>query len=206
MRSLPDALSVFRLAMVPVLGVLAWHGLASVFLVALVASLASDVVDGWLARRLGCASPRGARLDSWADLATYASLPLFAGWLWPDVLRAQSVWLAVALVAYATPMLVGWLRFRRLTSYHTWGAKLTAVLMGVAALLLFSGGPAWPFQVAVVALVLEGLEELAITALLPTWRADVPTLWHALGLRRSGAGTLFMNSLADAPLVPAGSK
>jgi phosphatidylglycerophosphate synthase len=187
MRSLPDRLSLFRLAMVPVLGAIAWHGAPTPFLVLLAASLASDVLDGFLARRLGCASTLGAQLDSWGDLATYASLPLFAWWLWPELLRAQSLWLGVALVAFAAPTLVGWLRFRRLTSYHTWGAKLTSVLMGIGALVLFTGGPAWPFHVATAALVLEAVEELAITALLPAWRADVPTLWHALALREGDA-------------------
>jgi phosphatidylglycerophosphate synthase len=186
MRTLPNWLSAFRLVMVPVLGAIAWHGASTLFLVLLAVSLASDVLDGFLARRLGCASAHGARLDSWGDLATYASLPLFAWWLWPELLRAQSVWLGVALLAFAAPTLVGWLRFRRLTSYHTWGAKLTSMLMGIGALVLFMGGPTWLFHVATMALVLEALEELMITALLPEWRADVPTLWHARQLRESG--------------------
>src|SRR5262245_21346942 len=35
MRGLPNALSLFRIAMVPVLGALAWNGAAGLFLVAL---------------------------------------------------------------------------------------------------------------------------------------------------------------------------
>ena len=179
-RQLPNALSLFRLAMVPVLGVLAWQGHAEVFLAALFCSLASDVLDGWLARRSGVTSEVGAKLDSWGDLATYATLPLFAWWLWPDLLRAEARYLACAIFAYTLPIAVGYLRFGRLTSYHTWAAKGTAVLMGAALFVLFSGGPAWPFHVAVFLLVVEAMEEIAITWVLPAWRSDVPSLWHAV--------------------------
>jgi CDP-diacylglycerol--glycerol-3-phosphate 3-phosphatidyltransferase len=165
--------------MVPLLGTLAWCGQPGAFLIGLLASLLSDVLDGWLARHRGVTSELGARLDSWGDLATYATLPLFAWWLWPELLRVQAPFLGVALVAYFTPTLVGFLRWRRLTSYHTWAAKGTAVGMGAALLCLFAGGPAWPFQLAVGALVLESLEELAITAVLLRPQSNVPTLWHA---------------------------
>jgi CDP-diacylglycerol--glycerol-3-phosphate 3-phosphatidyltransferase len=180
MHALPNLLSGFRLAMVPVLGALAWAGTSPLFLAALVLSLASDAVDGFVARRTGCVSVRGAKLDSWADLATWSTLPIFAWWLWPDLMRDESRYLALAVAAFAAPTLVGLLRFGRLTSYHTWLAKLSAVLVGAAALALFGGGPAWPFHVATIVLIVEAVEEIAITATLREWRADVPTLWHAV--------------------------
>lgn len=177
---LPNALSLFRIAMVPLLGACAWLGEATLFLAGLAASLLSDVVDGFVARRSGAVSALGARLDSLGDLATYASLPLFAWWLWPEILREQKTPIAVAAFAYVTPIAAGWLRFQRLTSYHTWAAKLTAVWMGGALFALFAGGPAWPFYVGVALLVLEAAEEIAITCVLRAWKSDVPTLWHAL--------------------------
>jgi CDP-diacylglycerol--glycerol-3-phosphate 3-phosphatidyltransferase len=185
MRHVPNLLSIFRIAMVPVLGGLAWNGMGAAFLVALVVSLTSDVLDGWIARKSGGATPLGAKLDSWGDLATYVSLPLFAWWLWPEVLRAEAPFMVAGLLAYFAPIAAGLIRWRRITSYHTWAAKGTSVVMGAALLCLFAGGPAWPFQVAVVLLVLEALEELAITATLPRLHSDVPSLWHALRIRSS---------------------
>lgn len=180
MGGLANALSIFRIAMLPPLGVCAWLGEATLFLCGLAASLLSDVVDGFVARRSGTVTPLGARLDSVGDLATFGSLPLFAWWLWPDILRAEKLALAIALCAYVAPIGVGWLRFRRLTSYHTWAAKGTAVWMGIALFVLFAGGPAWPFHVGVGLLVLECVEEIAISCVLREWKSDVPTLWHAL--------------------------
>lgn len=179
-QHLPNAMSLFRIGMVPVLGGLALAGQATLFLCGLVLSLASDVVDGYLARKTGVTSELGAKLDSWGDMATYVSLPLFAWWLWPDLLLAEIRYLACAIFAYTLPIAVGLLRFGRLTSYHTWAAKGTAVLMGVALLVLFSGGPAWPFHLATFLLVVEAMEEIAISCVLPRWRTDVPSLWHAV--------------------------
>ncbi|HVH17668.1 MAG TPA: CDP-alcohol phosphatidyltransferase family protein [Myxococcota bacterium] len=181
---LPNALSLFRIAMVPVLGALAWLGEPTLFLYGLAASLLSDVVDGYVARRSGAVSALGARLDSLGDLATYTTLPLFAWWLWPGTLRQEKTAFLLAAVAYLVPIGFGWMRFRRLTSYHTWAAKLTAVWMGGALLVLFGGGPVWPFHVGVALLVLEAAEEIAITCVLPAWKNDVPTLWHALRMPR----------------------
>ncbi len=183
-HTLPNALSLLRLAMVPVLLGLAWGSAPTLFLVGLALAFASDVVDGFVARRVGCASELGAKLDSWGDLALFASLPLSAWLLWPDVITSEARYLVVALVAFVAPVLLGLARFGRLTSYHTWGAKLTSWLMGGGALVLFAGGPSWPFHLATLVLVLEALEEMAITLVLPRWRADVPTLWHALDASR----------------------
>ena len=82
--------------------------------------------------------------------------------------------------------MLGFLKYRRLTSYHTWGAKIAAVALGVSVPLLLIGGPAWPFRVAVVIFALAELEEISITAILPQWQADVQSLWHALRLAKPG--------------------
>jgi CDP-diacylglycerol--glycerol-3-phosphate 3-phosphatidyltransferase len=179
MRRLPNLLSVFRLVAAPALLGLAWLGQGQAFLILLVASLLSDAVDGLLARRFELVSPLGAKLDSWGDLAIYSTLPLCVWWLWPEVIASQFGYVVAVLAAFCLPIAVGLAKFRRLTSYHTWGAKASAVLMGGALLVLFSGGPDWPFHVATVVLVAEALEEIAITFVLPRWTSDVPTLWHA---------------------------
>ena len=149
--------------MLPVLGALALAGQATLFLGALMLSLASDVVDGYLARKSGVTSEVGAKLDSWGDLATYASLPLLAWWLWPDLLLAEVRYLACAIFASTLPSGVGRIRFGRLTSYHSWAAKGTAVL------------------------VVEAIEEIAISCVLPRWKSDVRSLWHAMNARNQSS-------------------
>src|SRR5438552_2086535 len=180
MATLPNLLSIFRLLLVPVLLGLAWHGQSQFFLMAFLASLMSDAADGFLARRLNQASALGAKLDSWADFATYLALPFCGWWLRPEVVRQERWWLAAGIGCYLAATAAGFLKFQRLTSYHTWGAKISAVVVGAAVVVFFAQGPGWVFRLVMPIVVLANLEEIAITLALPRLRENVPSFWHAL--------------------------
>src|SRR6266511_1580427 len=128
--NLPNALSIGRLALVPVLFWLAWNGRPRVFLVCLGASLTSDFLDGLLARMLNQSTELGAKLDTWADLATTLSLPACAWLLWPEIIRREAIFLIAPLGTYFAALLFGLVKYRRLTSYHTWAGKVAAFLLG----------------------------------------------------------------------------
>ncbi len=106
MRGLPNALSALRLALAPVLLALAWSGAPRAFVCCLALSLMTGIADGRIARRTGQTSERGAVLDSWADLATYASLPPRAWWLRPGFVRAEALFLLVAVASYVAPVAI----------------------------------------------------------------------------------------------------
>jgi CDP-diacylglycerol--glycerol-3-phosphate 3-phosphatidyltransferase len=184
MWTLPNLLSLFRLLSVPVLLALAAHGLHRPFLVLLVLGLMSDGVDGYLARRWNQHSDLGARLDSWADMATWLALPPCGWWLRPEALAPELPWLCSGLAAYLLSVAVGWFRFRRLIAYHTWGAKALSFLAGAAVLIFFAHGPGWVLRLLVPLVMLSALEEIVITCLLPDYRTNVPTAWHAWRLRK----------------------
>ncbi|MDC1144981.1 CDP-alcohol phosphatidyltransferase family protein, partial [Porticoccaceae bacterium] len=63
--SIPNILSFLRLGLVPVLIGLALVQAGQLFLWVLAVSLLSDVLDGFLARKLNQVSELGAKLDSW---------------------------------------------------------------------------------------------------------------------------------------------
>ena len=182
--TIPNVLSVLRIGLAPVLLTLAWRGASDGFVGCLALALATDIADGLLARRLGQTSELGARLDSWGDLLLYLCVPVAAVLLRPDFVRSEMVWFAIAVGSAVVPVAIGVARFGRLTSYHTRGAKVAAYLLGGSALVVFAHGPAWPFRLATAVLVCAELEEIAITAVLPAWRANVPSLGHALAVRR----------------------
>ena len=184
MPNLPNLLSCARLILVAVLLTLAWRGHSKIFLFCFLISLLTDVTDGLLARRLNLATELGAKLDSWADFATYLALPFCGWWLRPEVVRHERLWLSAGIFWYLAATLVGFLKFKRLTAYHTWGAKAAAVLVGAAVLVFFAEGPGWVFRIVMPFVVLTNLEEIAITATLPQSTANVPSLLHAIRLRR----------------------
>ena len=78
-------------------------------------------------------------------------------------------------------------RLGRAPCYLTWASKAGAVVCPLTLIPLLSGGAAEPFHFAVVWLVLAGMEEIAIALLVPAHAGEMPTVWHAIRLRRGSA-------------------
>jgi CDP-diacylglycerol--glycerol-3-phosphate 3-phosphatidyltransferase len=182
--NLPNALSTLRLLLAPVLLWCAHRGLTEPFLWLLALGLVTDALDGHLARRLGLATPLGARLDSWGDLSTYAAMVFGLMWLWPAVFARESWFLYLALGFYLIPTLTSLLKFRELPRYHTWAAKLSAILMAPAYYLLVLYDVAGLFRVVVLFHIWVAIEEVIITIILSRRHHDVPTLFHAREIMR----------------------
>lgn len=183
-RNIPNGLSALRLASVPVLLVLAWLDQPLAFLVLLLAGILSDALDGWLARRLDAVTKLGIRLDSMADFALYIAVPLGGWWLWPDLLLREAPWFVLIVIGYALPGSLALIRFRRLSSYHTWSAKLAVAVTALAMFVLFALGVSWPLHIGAPLALLAGLEQSAITLIAPGPRDELPSIVHALRAAR----------------------
>jgi CDP-diacylglycerol---glycerol-3-phosphate 3-phosphatidyltransferase len=183
-RSIPLALTIFRICSAPVLLVLAAMGKERVFLWLAIAAMLSDVLDGALARRLGASSETGRLLDSSADLLI--ALVSFAGatLLWPDTMREEALYFALVLAALVIPNVWGLLRFRRLLGYHTVSAKASGPFLLVSAVLLFTGLARLPFRLAAFVELAVAVEYIAISLILPGWTGEMKSVWHAWRHRR----------------------
>lgn len=186
LRHVPNALSAARMLAVPVLLILALCGLESAFTWVLIPALLSDIFDGLIARVFALESRLGAMLDSVADsLLLFVSL--YGIWVFhPGVLR-EHAWLCGAAVGlWALEDLLALLRYRRLSSFHTYLSKIVANLLGlfIGWLFLFGFEPGLLY-LAAGSSILASLEELALLWALPKWRADVRGLWWVL---RDGRG------------------
>jgi phosphatidylglycerophosphate synthase len=99
LRRLPNALSTLRLALVPVLWLLALEGRPGWVGAGLLLAGLTDILDGQLARRLDAVTPEGARLDSLADNLLALSGAAWLVMLRPDVIAAfwptLLLWLAL---------------------------------------------------------------------------------------------------------------
>jgi cardiolipin synthase (CMP-forming) len=105
-QSLPNLLSLARLAIAPYLFWLLWRGHFNAALVAIVVAGVTDGLDGYLARRLGVSSRTGEVLDPIADkvLLSCAFVALWldglvAGWLAAIIFGRDALILAAAGVA-----------------------------------------------------------------------------------------------------------
>ena len=181
--NLPNALSIVRIVLAPCLVLLAWRGASTAFAIGFALCLLTDIADGQIARRFGLTTELGAKLDSWGDVLTYLAVLPGLFWLQPQFVSDSAIALGIVVASYLVPIGAGFLKYRQLTSYHTRLATVSAYALGASLLIVFAGGPAIAFTLATLVIVASQVEELAITAVLPTWQANVPSLRHALKLR-----------------------
>ena len=183
-RSIPTALTIFRLLSAPVLIVLAYLGRDRYFLWLAIAALLSDVMDGAIARRLGASSETGRLLDSWADLLIAMVSFVGATLLWPDTMREEAGYFAIVLTALVAPNAWGLLRYHRLLGYHTISAKASGVLLAIGAVALFTGLTPVVFRLAAFIELAVAAEYIAISLILPGWTGEMKSVIHAWRQRK----------------------
>ncbi len=149
-----------------------------------IAAVLSDIYDGVIARRLGVATLRLRLADGCADVWLFVCLGVglwfgYRSWIQP------LAWpFGTAMVLQVVSWVFCFLRFRKMTSYHSFLAKLTGLtlLLGILA-LLFTETPT-PLAIALWIFVVSLLEEISMTAILPRYHHDVWNLAAALRLCR----------------------
>jgi cardiolipin synthase (CMP-forming) len=149
-RSLPNAISILRVLLVP-LGVwlaedlrstrLAGEAAPSTALALLLLGLGlSDLLDGWLARRYGLATNVGATLDAVADkLAQFVFVSYFTFREIPS-LTALPIWFFAVVFArdlvLAIGLAVARLRGDRVSTEHRVHGKISSLLLSFVILSL----------------------------------------------------------------------
>ncbi|HEX7559302.1 MAG TPA: CDP-alcohol phosphatidyltransferase family protein [Usitatibacter sp.] len=188
-RAIPLALTLLRAALAPIVVLLAiFLPLPWAFGACLSLAFVSDVFDGAIARRMGVATDGLRRMDSVADSIFYAAA-VYAVWrLHPDVLLTHLPSLGLLAALEATRYGIDFVKFRREASYHMWSSKL----WGIALFLAFFGvlardGDAMLVPLAIWIGIAADIEGVAISLVLRNWQADVPTVLHALRIRRTAA-------------------
>lgn len=182
--SVPNFLSILRLFLVLVLAVAATLGEANLFLLVLAISLVSDMLDGYFARKLEQVTELGAKLDSWADMATYGMMIMGLYLIWPPVFDQQFTFLVAATLSYISPVLIALARFGSFPSYHTWGAKLAALLIAPAFYCLVLYDEQLFFRAVIVLHVVVALEEIAITFLLKKSKTNIASILTILKMSK----------------------
>lgn len=184
-KILPNVLSGTRIGLMPALLTTAIAGSRPWFVGLLVLALVTDALDGFLARRLHAFTDLGRKLDSAADYLTMICGLAGIALLWPGEVRRELPWITTGLAAFFAVIVYGFVRLGRAPCYHTWTSKVLVVLTAASLIPLLAGRTAVPFHVAIVLQVFVGVEEMAIALLVPWHPGEMPTIWHALRLRRS---------------------
>jgi phosphatidylglycerophosphate synthase len=180
-----NAITTYRLIMAPVLMWFAFEGNLNYFKWLLIISFGTDAIDGFLARKYKVSSVSGARLDSIADDLTVvaALVGMFA--FRQEFAKSQVMTFVVLLILFIIQALLALIFYRKLTSYHTYMAKLAALLQGVFFILFFLlNEPLYPlFYAAAIVTGIQLLEEILLILYLRHWQADVKGLYWVLKKR-----------------------
>ncbi len=178
--NLPNLVSFTRILMAPVLFYFALTQQPYWFIGVLLLAEFTDVLDGFLARTLNQITEMGAHLDSWGDFIIYSTIAICAWILWPDTLQREIFYFIIIVLSFTLPALIGFIKFHRFTSYHTWSVKLAAAVTVIGYILLFSGLLEWPFHLSALICLYAAIEEIAITLLIQNEHIDVRTVWQAV--------------------------
>ncbi|MCW8851699.1 MAG: CDP-alcohol phosphatidyltransferase family protein [Gammaproteobacteria bacterium] len=182
--NLPNIVSVLRILMAPVLIYFALTHQPGWYIGMLIFTVFTDLLDGFLARVLRQITEMGSHLDSWGDFVIYNTMAVCAWILWPDIIEREKVYFIIIVLSFILPAIIGYIKFHRFTSYHTWAVKLAVAVTIVSYVLLFTGLLDWPFRVAAVFCLYAAIEEIVITLLIRHERVDVRSFWQALRYHR----------------------
>lgn len=182
--NIANILTIYRIAAAPVAAWMAFAGHRDAFFLIIIVSLATDLIDGPIARWLGQASALGARLDTIADantvLAGLVGLYLLEG----DSLRPELPWLVAFLISYAIAAGACLAKFRRVPAYHLYLSKAAAAFSAGFFVWFYLVDYSRPFFIGVLMLgVLANCESVLATLRLQRFRADIRSLLFLSGKR-----------------------
>ncbi len=185
-RKLPAMLVSFRAALGPAM-ILAslWSRKGWLLAAGIALALLSDIFDGVLARRWRIATEDLRRWDTRADTFFYACILVVILLRHPAALQRRWVLLAALVTAEVAQHVFAAVRYGRHASYHSILSKIWGLLLAAAAMALLGWGvDNWFLDLVIAWGILCNLQGLVMTLMLPAWRCDVPSLFHAWRLRR----------------------
>ncbi|HEY4715018.1 MAG TPA: CDP-alcohol phosphatidyltransferase family protein [Candidatus Paceibacterota bacterium] len=179
--NIADWFSFYRIIVTPVILYSIFSDQRIFFSVLILLSFLSDAIDGILARRLKISSERGAFLDSLGDILLLVVAVLGAFWFEPGLFAENKLPILLVLGLYAFLSFIVYIKYRRPSSFHTYLAKATFVLLAIFFVyLFFFGFSKLLFYAVIVLSTVELLEEIIIALLLKQNKTNVKGLYWVL--------------------------
>ena len=183
--NIADWFSFYRIAAGPFLILLIILDQKSLFAWLLLVSYLTDMIDGFLARQLEITSARGSQLDSFGDQITLAVAVIGLYFFERDFIIENIYFILIALVPYIFQMIISFMKYGKATAFHTYLAKLSAIVQAVFILwLLFFGPVYWLFYAMIIIGLLETLEEIALIYIYDNWVSGVKGIYWAMKDKR----------------------
>jgi phosphatidylglycerophosphate synthase len=184
---LVNAITCYRIVITPVLIWLAIDGNYDAFRWLLPVSFLTDLIDGFLARRLRATSVLGSKLDSIGDDLTFvaAAVGMFAFRF--EFVQQHFALISIMFGLYLMQTACALIKYKKMTSFHTYLAKLAMIVQGSFLILLFllPEPVLWLFYAAAIVTILDLAEEIIIIFYLKDWQANVKGLFWVMRNERN---------------------
>ena len=183
--NIADWFSFYRIFAVPFLLALIFLDERLIFTWLLLVSYTTDAIDGYLARKLKITSPRGSQLDSFGDQLTLIMGLIGLFYFETAFIKTNIIIILIAFVPYIIQMIIAYSKYGKATAFHTYLAKLSAIIQSVFILWSLFYAPHYElFYTMIVIGVLETIEEITLIYMYKNWASDVKSIFHALRDKR----------------------
>jgi len=177
-----NCVTLYRIIAAPVLLILLFTKQYGIFKWLLGIIFFTDLIDGYLARKFKVTSILGAKLDSIGDDLTVlvGLIALFV--LKLEFIKQHVIIFIILFVLFIIQTTYAFIRYRKMTNFHTYLAKTAALLQGIFLILVFftEEPNLILFYAATIVTMLELIEEIILVGLLSQWQANVKGIFWAL--------------------------
>jgi len=184
-----NSITIYRIFTAPMLIYLIFTNKPDVFKWLLAVSFFTDAIDGTLARRYKVTSLLGSKLDSIGDDLTIAAA--IAGMIEFKLqfIKDEILIVGVLLAFYVLQNILAIARYRKVTSFHTYLAKIATLFQGVFLILIFFlPEPVYSlFYAAALITILDLAEEIVLLFILPKWEANVKGIYWVMKRKKDGS-------------------
>jgi len=183
--NIADWISFYRIFAAPFLLLLIWLDLRLFFTWLLLISYSTDAIDGYLARKLKITSPRGSQLDSFGDQVTLIVGLIGLFYFETNFIKTNLVLILIAFIPYISQMGIAYFKYGKATAFHTYLAKLSAMLQSLFILWSLFFNPEYVlFYIMIIIGLLETFEEITLIVMYDNWVSDVKGIYWAFRDKR----------------------
>ncbi|MFL1895326.1 CDP-alcohol phosphatidyltransferase family protein [Aquimarina sp. 2-A2] len=179
--TIADWLSIYRILAVPLLLICILFDYRELFSWFLLLSYSTDAADGFIARTLKISSPHGAQLDSYGDQLTFVMGAVGVLVFEFPFIMEHITFIIIVFIPYILQMLVALKKYGKVTAFHTYLAKVSAILQAIFILwTLFFEPVYWLFYVTIIVGLVETVEEIILIFMYHKWVTDVKGVYWAI--------------------------
>lgn len=177
-----NSITIYRIFAAPMLIFLILKDQQDLFKWLLFVSFFTDSIDGTLARLYRVNSIMGSKLDSIGDDLTITAAIVGVFVFKIQFIKDEILIICILIFFFVLQNIFALIRYGKVSSFHTYLAKIAAVFQGVFLILIFFlPEPLYfLFYTAAIITILDLAEEIILLFALPKWEANVRGIYWVM--------------------------